>query len=136
MSYDDIINIKEYRSAESLKSFPRMNREERAKIFSPFAALRGYEDATKEAERRSKRVKRTYIAEVERSKINEVLPKLVKHDIVKSTYFAEEDNGIGEERTIEAEFLSISEDRSSIILISSTEKITIRIKDLLALEAL
>ena len=99
MSYDDIINIKEYRSAESLKSFPRMNREER-------------------------------------SKINEVLPKLVKHDIVKSTYFAEEDNGIGEERTIEAEFLSISEDRSSIILISSTEKITIRIKDLLALEAL
>ncbi len=136
MSFDDIINIREYRSEESLKSFPRMERKERAKIFSPFAALRGYEDATKEEERKSKRSKRTYIAEVERAMINERLSTLTKHDIVKATYFKEENRGIGEEKTIEAEFQALSEDRSSIILISNSEKITIRLKDLLSLEVL
>lgn len=136
MSYDDIINIREYRSDKSLKDFPRMNREERAKIFSPFAALRGYEDATREAERKSKRVNRTYIAEVERAKINTTLSTLSKHDKVRALYFSEEDKGIGEEKLAEAEFLALSEDKSSIILIIDSVKISIRLKDLLSLEAL
>ena len=43
--YDDIIHL-EYplKSADTVKH-PRMTVEDRAKIFAPFAALKGYEDA-------------------------------------------------------------------------------------------
>ncbi len=43
--YDDIIHM-EYplQNADKIKH-PRMSKEDRAKIFAPFAALKGYEDA-------------------------------------------------------------------------------------------
>ena len=45
--YDDIINYKHYEPKH-----PRMSRYKRAAIFSPFAALTGYEDSIKETARR------------------------------------------------------------------------------------
>lgn len=48
--YDDIINM-EYplRSSDRIKH-PRMTTADRAKIFAPFAALKGYEEAIAERE--------------------------------------------------------------------------------------
>lgn len=130
MNYSDIINIKEYRSAESLKTHPRMDRAERAKIFSPFAALRGYEESIVEEERKSKRIKRPYIAEVKRSKINETLKSLNKHDIITLSYFSPETEDEGEVKTLTSEFINLNEENHTITLKAKT----IKLKYLLELE--
>lgn len=45
--YDDIINLPHYEP----KSHPRMPMEARAAQFAPFAALNGYEEALKKADK-------------------------------------------------------------------------------------
>ena len=130
MNYSDIINIKEYRSAESLKVHPRMDRAERAKIFSPFAALRGYEESIVEEERKSKRIKRPYIAEVKCSKINETLKSLNKHDIITLSYFSPETEDEGEVKILTSEFIKLNEENHTITLKAKT----IKLKYLLELE--
>lgn len=47
--YADILELERPQSAESLRKHPRMSLQNRAKIFSPFAALRGYDDQLAEA---------------------------------------------------------------------------------------
>ena len=47
--YDDIINLPHYEP----KNHPRMSMWKRAAQFAPFAALRGYDEAIKEAERKN-----------------------------------------------------------------------------------
>jgi hypothetical protein len=47
--YDDIINLPHYEP----KNHPRMSMWKRAAQFAPFAALKGYEEAIKEAERKN-----------------------------------------------------------------------------------
>ncbi len=42
--YADIINMERPQTEESLRRHPRMTLQNRAKIFSPFAALRGYDE--------------------------------------------------------------------------------------------
>ncbi len=42
--YADLLDQQRPQSAQSLRKHPRMPLENRAKIFSPFAALRGYDD--------------------------------------------------------------------------------------------
>ena len=42
--YADILDKQRPCSEESLRKHPRMSLQNRAKIFSPFAALRGYDD--------------------------------------------------------------------------------------------
>lgn len=46
-NYDDIINLSrpEHNGDEFEARHPKMSRENRAKIFAPFAALKGYEEA-------------------------------------------------------------------------------------------
>ena len=41
--YGDIIEMERPQTEESLRKHPRMTLQNRAKIFSPFAALRGYD---------------------------------------------------------------------------------------------
>jgi hypothetical protein len=43
--YDDIIHMEYPLKSSDLKKYPRMQIEDRAKIFAPFAALKGYEEA-------------------------------------------------------------------------------------------
>lgn len=78
--YDDIINMK-----RPEPTHPRMAVSERAKIFSPFAALKGYEDAV--AAKRLRRVDRVILSEEEQASINEVLCALKRHDMVSVTHF-------------------------------------------------
>lgn len=80
MSYDDIIN--EHRPP-SLKK--RMPRSERAKIFMPFAALKGYEEAT--AAQEDVLSERIVLSEERQAYLNEQLQHLQKGDKVKVTYF-------------------------------------------------
>ena len=42
--YGDIIEMERPQTEESLRKHPRMTLQNRAKIFSPFAALRGYDE--------------------------------------------------------------------------------------------
>lgn len=42
--YADIIGLERPQSEESLRRHPRMSLANRAKIFSPFAAVRGYDE--------------------------------------------------------------------------------------------
>ncbi|MCI5855867.1 MAG: hypothetical protein MR016_00660 [Agathobacter sp.] len=43
--YDEIIEMKYPLETTDTQKHPRMSRADRAKIFSPFAALKGYEEA-------------------------------------------------------------------------------------------
>ena len=42
--YADILHRERPQTEESLRKHPRMSLQNRAKIFSPFAALRGYDE--------------------------------------------------------------------------------------------
>lgn len=46
--YADIIEMERPQTEESLRRHPRMTLQNRAKIFAPFAALRGYEEQLEE----------------------------------------------------------------------------------------
>ena len=61
--YADILHIERPQSEESLRKHPRMTLQNRAKIFSPFAALRGYDEQLAEEKRRTERVTKRILTE-------------------------------------------------------------------------
>ncbi len=79
--YDDIINMPHYVSTKR----PRMALEERAKQFSPFAALKGYEEAIEEKQQIKE--KEIILSDYSKSLINEKLNALNKGDETAITYF-------------------------------------------------
>ena len=54
--YGDIIEMERPQTEESLRKHPRMTLQNRAKIFSPFAALRGYDEQLAAEKQRTERV--------------------------------------------------------------------------------
>ena len=61
--YGDIIEMERPQTEESLRKHPRMTLQNRAKIFSPFAALRGYDEQLAAEKQRTERVpKRIHLA--------------------------------------------------------------------------
>lgn len=56
--YADIIEMQRPDSPASRRKHPRMSMENRAKIFAPFAALRGYEEELDGQRRRSEQENR------------------------------------------------------------------------------
>lgn len=101
--YDDIIG---YSRPEPSTSHPRMGNDNRAKIFSPFAALRGYED-TVEAVRRVRTNKQILSDEVQQE-LNERIMKLKKHDMVTVTYFRKDVGSDGSGGMADGEYLTCS----------------------------
>lgn len=83
MSYEDIIH--EHRPSPIRK---RMTRSERAKIFMPFAALKGYEEAT--AAREDVLTERIELSEERQSYLNDQLTQLEKGMPIRITYFQPE----------------------------------------------
>ncbi len=61
--YADILEKSRPQSAESLRKHPRMPLQNRAKIFSPFAALRGYEEQLDEEKQRVEAERNRILAE-------------------------------------------------------------------------
>lgn len=71
--YADIIDMERPQNEESLRKHPRMTLQNRAKIFSPFAALRGYDDQLAEEKQRSERVTKKILTEEEMADLSDKL---------------------------------------------------------------
>lgn len=110
-NYDDIINLPYPRNDWNfLIKHPRMSIENRAKIFSPFAALRGHSDAIDETAERNLTVRQDELMEDSRIELNETIAILMEslshgeHPIVKVTHFVQDRvlaEGIGRYEEIE-----------------------------------
>ncbi|MDD2959594.1 MAG: hypothetical protein PHR92_13920 [Lachnospiraceae bacterium] len=78
--YDDILGF-----SRPVSSHPHMPRPERAKIFSPFAALRGHGDAVLAMQKN--RCSKIALEDIALEQINTALCALRKHDKIEVTYF-------------------------------------------------
>ena len=63
--YGDIIEMERTQTEESLRKHPRMTLQNRAKIFSPFAALRGYDEQLAAEKQRTERVTKRILTKEE-----------------------------------------------------------------------
>ncbi len=81
--YEDILH--QYRPPSH---YPKMKRQERAKIFSPFAALNGY-DAVVHAQDRVL-VPRIVLTDDTKEQLNETLMRLKKGDLITVVFFIQE----------------------------------------------
>ncbi|SHK75395.1 hypothetical protein [Fibrobacter sp. UWEL] len=96
-NYDDIINLPYPRNDWNfLIKHPRMSIENRAKIFSPFAALRGHSDAIEETAEKKLTIRQDELMEDSRLELDETLGTLAErleqgeHPVVKVTYFVQD----------------------------------------------
>lgn len=88
--YADIIDMERPQTEESLRKHPRMTLQNRAKIFSPFAALRGYDEQLAEEKQRSERVTKKILTEEEMSDLSDKLMQVTKGMVVTAQYFKED----------------------------------------------
>ena len=65
--YGDIIEMERPQTEESFRKHPRMTLQNRAKIFSPFAALRGYDEQLAAEKQRTERVTKRILTKEEMS---------------------------------------------------------------------
>lgn len=88
--YADIIDMERPQNEESLRKHPRMTLQNRAKIFSPFAALRGYDDQLAEEKQRSERVTKKILTEEEMADLSDKLMQVTKGMTITIQYFNED----------------------------------------------
>lgn len=125
--YDDIINIEHFEPKH-----PRMDKYKRAAIFSPFAALTGYEDSIKETARRVD--KKIILDENIKEMINNKLVFLNEHKEldVTITYFVKDKYKDG------GKYISITNKIKKIDLVSKKiilmDKLSINIEDIYDIE--
>ena len=85
--YADILHMERPPSEESLHKHPRLTLQNRAKIFSPFAALRG--DVAEEKQR-TERVTKRILTEEEMSGLSDKLMQVTKGMTITVRYFVED----------------------------------------------
>lgn len=89
--YDDILQMEYPLKSADVKRHPRMRVEDRAKIFAPFAALKGYEEAI--AAKQKIVVPRIELSEEAKEELDEKLGQMEgllgmgQHPIVTVVYF-------------------------------------------------
>ena len=88
--YADILQMERPQSEESLHKHPRMSIQNRAKIFSPFAALRGYDEQLAEEKQRTERVTKRILTEEEMSELSDKLMQVTKGMTITVRYFVED----------------------------------------------
>lgn len=88
--YADILDMERPQTEESLHKHPRMSIQNRAKIFSPFAALRGYDEQLAEEKQRTERVRKHILTEEEMSDLSDRLMQVTKGMTVTVRYFVED----------------------------------------------
>ena len=88
--YADILHMERPQSKESLRKHPRMTLQNRAKIFSPFAALRGYDEQLAEEKQRTERVTKRILTEEEMSDLADKLMQVTKGMTITVRYFGED----------------------------------------------
>lgn len=87
--YLDILNLKYH---QSLK-YPHLSKFSRAGQFSPFAALTGYEEEVKEAERFV--LPHIDLSEEKKEDLDRIISNVSKNDLVKVKYFVKDKNKNG-----------------------------------------
>ena len=88
--YGDIIEMERPQTEESLHKHPRMTLQNRAKIFSPFAALRGYDEQLAAEKQRTERVTKRILTEEEMSALSDRLMQVTKGMTITVRYFKED----------------------------------------------
>ena len=88
--YGDILEMERPQSEESLRKHPRMTLQNRAKIFSPFAALRGYDEQLAAEKQRTERVAKRILTEEEKSALSDRLMQVTKGMTITVRYFKED----------------------------------------------
>lgn len=99
----------------------KMPVSERAKQFSPFAAVTGLEKALEREEKRMERVEKIELSEESADKLNQTLLKLKKGDKISATYYSK-----GEYLKAEG-FITLLDTVKKVIQI---EKVTVSFDDL------
>ncbi len=89
--YADIIGLKRPEDPAFFRRHPRMPIAERAKIFSPFAALRGHSEQLAEEDGKLLRQTRRDFSEEKAAMLSERLGKLSKGDSVTVRFFLPEE---------------------------------------------
>lgn len=102
MSYEDIIDKK-----RPVSHHPRMKVSQRAKIFQPFAALTGYEEAT--AAKEHHYIRRIELSQERMEEINQTLLSLHKDDQVFCTYFVLREGALGEYLSVQGKIRRIDD---------------------------
>ena len=87
--YGDIIEMERPRTEESLRKHPRMTLQNRAKIFSPFSPLRGYDEQLAAEKQRTERVPKRILTEEEMSALSDRLIQVTKGMTITVRYFKE-----------------------------------------------
>ena len=100
--YDDMLDMPRPISKRHLP----MSSLNRAAIFSPFAALTGFDAKIQDAQHR--RCNRILLSEDEQAPINAVLSNLKKGDIVEVTYFLLDPGTDGAGGFAEGEYLTVT----------------------------
>mgnify|MGYP000066682582 CR=1 FL=1 len=88
--YGDILGMERPQTEESLRKHPRMTLQNRAKIFSPFAALRGYDEQLAAEKQRTERVPKRILTEEEMSALSDKLMQVTKGMNITVRYFKED----------------------------------------------
>lgn len=99
--YDDIINLPRPESKH-----PHMSNADRAKIFSPFAALKGHTETIRKKE--SLRVNKIDLSDEAAATLNEKLTLLEKGQMVTITYFFSDPGPDGTGGTAEGIYITLS----------------------------
>ena len=88
--YGDIIEMERPQTEESLRKHPHMTLQNRAKIFSPFAALRGYDEQLAAEKQRTERVIKRILTEDEMSALSNRLMQVTQGMTITVRYFKED----------------------------------------------
>lgn len=88
--YADILEKQRPCNEQSLRKHPRMPLQNRAKIFSPFAALRGYDEQLEEEKQRSERVHKKQLTEGEMDALSNKLRQVARGMTITVEYFKED----------------------------------------------
>ena len=75
--YGDILEMERPQTEESLRKHPRMTLQNRAKIFSPFSPLRGYDEQIAAEKQRTERVPKRILTEEEMSALSDRLMQAI-----------------------------------------------------------
>lgn len=133
--YADILHASRPDSEESRHRHPRMSLQNRAKIFSPFAALRGYDEQLDEEKQRSRRVPKRTLTEEEITALSDKLMQVTKGMTITVQYFKEdaahpEIPPVGEYQTLTGPVDAIDPVYRTLRLAG----VTVHFEDLLALQ--
>lgn len=86
-NFDEIIDMERPWPQDTLRKHPKMSPQDRAKIFAPFAALRGHSERLGEEDVKLMRSKRTELSEDEAAMLSDKLLQVKKGMTVTVVYF-------------------------------------------------